>query len=57
MSPTFNEQHLEKCWKACWHRARRPVEGVLVAEDEASKIAEQVIRNIAIDCLDGPESD
>ncbi|MEP4079199.1 hypothetical protein [Haloferula sp.] len=57
MSPTFNDQHLEKCWEACWHRARRPVEGVLVSEDEASKIAEQVIRNIAIDCLDGPESE
>jgi DNA-directed RNA polymerase specialized sigma24 family protein len=28
-----------------------------VPEDEASKIAEQVIRNIAIDCLDGPESE
>jgi hypothetical protein len=33
------------------------VEGVLVSEDEASKIAEQVIRNLAIDCLDGPESE
>ena len=57
MSPTFNEQHLEKCWNACWNRARRPVEGVLVSEDQASKIAEQVIRNMAIDCLDGPESE
>lgn len=57
MSPTFNEQHLQKCWNACWHRARRPVEGVLVSEDEATKIAEQVIRNLAIDCLDGPESE
>lgn len=57
MSLKFNEQHLEKCWNACWHRARRPVEGVLVSEDEASKIAEQVIRNIAIDCLDGPDSE
>lgn len=57
MSPNFNEQHLEKCWSACWHRARRPVEGVLVSEDEASKIAEQVIRNLAIDHGQGPASE
>lgn len=57
MSPTFKERHLEKCWEACWHRARRPVEGVLVSEDQASEIAEQVIRNLAIDHIDGPKSE
>jgi len=49
MSPTHPEKHLEKCWEACWHRARRPVEGVLVPEEQAAQIAEQVMRNIAMD--------
>lgn len=49
MSPDPSQKHLEKCWEACWHRARRPVEGVLVPEERAVEIAEQVIRNLALD--------
>ncbi|WP_193214524.1 sigma-70 family RNA polymerase sigma factor [Luteolibacter marinus] len=49
MSPTIPHKHLEKCWEACWHRARRPVEGVLVPEQQASEIAERVMRNLALD--------
>lgn len=43
-----NEQ-LQRCWRACWHRARRPLEGVLVSEDQAELIAEQAIRNVSLD--------
>ena len=53
MSPEHPQRHLEKCWEACWHRARRPVEGVLVPEDQAAEIAERVLRNICLD-YDGP---
>lgn len=48
MSPVHPQRHLEKCWEACWHRARRPVEGVLVPEDKAIEIAERVMRNISL---------
>lgn len=54
MAPVHPQRHLEKCWEACWHRARRPVEGVLVPEDEAAKIAEQVLRNICLDYQELP---
>jgi DNA-directed RNA polymerase specialized sigma24 family protein len=49
MSPDDPQKHLEKCWSACWHRARRPVEGVLLPEERALEIAEQVMRNAALD--------
>jgi len=49
MSPEHPQKHLEKCWEACWHRARRPVEGVLVPEEQAAEIAERVMRNICLD--------
>jgi DNA-directed RNA polymerase specialized sigma24 family protein len=49
MSPTSPQKHLQKCWEACWHRARRPVEGVLLPEEQATAIAERVMRNIALD--------
>lgn len=39
---------LESCWRASWHRARRPVEGVLVDRDLAARIAERALRNLAI---------
>jgi hypothetical protein len=46
--PTRKEQ-LQRCWNACWNRARRPVEGVLVSEDLSNAIAERAIRNVSID--------
>lgn len=49
MSHQLPQKHLEKCWEACWHRARRPVEGVLIPEERAAEIAERVLRNIALD--------
>jgi hypothetical protein len=45
----MQKEQLQRCWKACWHRARRPVEGVLVSEEQASVIAEQAIRNVSLD--------
>jgi hypothetical protein len=54
MTAEIPRKHLEKCWEACWHRARRPVEGVLVPEDRAVEIAERVIRNIAMDFEETP---
>lgn len=49
MSPTVSPTQLERCWQACWTRARRPIEGVLISEDEATLIAEQSIRNVSLD--------
>ena len=49
MSPEDPQKHLEKCWEACWHRARRPVESVLIPEERAVEIAERMMRNIALD--------
>lgn len=54
MSPEDPQKHLEKCWEACWHRARRPVEGVLIPEERAVEIAERVMRNIALDFQEVP---
>ncbi|TAE76408.1 MAG: hypothetical protein EAZ84_07630 [Verrucomicrobia bacterium] len=54
MPPTDHQKHLDQCWSACWHRARRPVEGVLVPEERAIEIAEQVMRNIALDFAELP---
>jgi hypothetical protein len=45
----MKHEQLQRCWTACWHRARRPIEGVLVSEDQAAAIAEQVIRNVSLD--------
>lgn len=46
----FSQQdQLQRCWNACWHRARRPLEGILVTADQASLIAAQVIRNVSLD--------
>ncbi len=54
MSPTPSHAHFQKCWEACWHRARRPVEGVLVSEERAAEIAERVMRNVALDFQELP---
>ena len=54
MAPTSPQRHLQKCWEACWHRARRPVEGVLLPEDRAAEIAERVMRNVAVDLENFP---
>jgi len=54
MSPTVCPTQLERCWQACWTRARRPIEGVLISEDEAAHIAEQCIRNISLDYEEFP---
>lgn len=45
----MQKEQLQRCWSACWHRARRPVEGVLVSEDQASAIADRAIRNVSLD--------
>jgi hypothetical protein len=45
----MKEEQLQRCWTACWHRARRPIEGILVSEEQANLIAEQVIRNVSLD--------
>ena len=50
----MQQDQLQRCWKACWHRARRPVEGVLVSEDQASQIAERAIRNVSLDYEEFP---
>lgn len=50
--PMVDEMHkdqLERCWNSCWQRARRPVEGVILPEEQASDLAEQSIRNLSID--------
>ena len=49
MSPAVHPEQLERCWQACWTRARRPVEGVLISEEEATSIAERAIRNVSLD--------
>lgn len=54
MSPEVSQKYLEKCWEVCWHRARRPVEGVLISEERAAGIAERVMRNIALDFEEVP---
>lgn len=54
MSPTVSPEQLERCWQVCWTRARRPVEGILVSEDEAAAIAEQSIRNVSLDFNEFP---
>lgn len=45
----MKQDQLQRCWKACWHRARRPVKGVLVSEEQATEIAERAIRNVSLD--------
>lgn len=47
MSPTVRPEQLERCWQACWTRAKRPVEGVLISDEEAARIAERAIRNVS----------
>jgi hypothetical protein len=49
MAPTMKQEQLQRCWKACWHRARRPIEGILVSEEQATHITEQAIRNVSLD--------
>jgi hypothetical protein len=49
MAPSMKHEQLQRCWTACWHRARRPIEGILVSEDQAAAIAEQAIRNVSLD--------
>ncbi|MGL4398623.1 MAG: hypothetical protein ACRCXD_02035 [Luteolibacter sp.] len=50
----MKHEQLQRCWTACWHRARRPIEGVLVSEDQAAAIAEQIIRNVSLDYSEFP---
>ncbi len=45
----LNKDQLERCWNSCWQRARRPVEGVILSEEQASVLTEQSIRNLSID--------
>lgn len=45
----MQQEQLQRCWKACWHRARRPIEGILVSEDQATTIADRAIRNVSLD--------
>ena len=45
----MRKTQLERCWSICWHRARRPVEGVILSEEQAAVLAEQSIRNLSID--------
>jgi hypothetical protein len=54
MTSTVCPEQLERCWQACWTRARRPVEGVLISETEAAQIAERCIRNVAFDYEEFP---
>lgn len=54
MSPAVHPEQLERCWQACWTRARRPVEGVLISEEEATSIAERAIRNVSLEYDDFP---
>lgn len=49
MAPSMKQEQLQRCWTACWNRARRPVEGVLVSEEQAAEIAERSIRNVSLD--------
>lgn len=49
MEESLKKEQLQRCWSACWHRARRPVEGVLVSEEQASLIADRAIRNVSLD--------
>ncbi|MGB1129235.1 MAG: hypothetical protein ACPG4K_04235 [Haloferula sp.] len=54
MSLAVSPEQLERCWQVCWTRARRPIEGILVSEDEATVIAEQSIRNVSLDFEEFP---
>lgn len=45
---------LQRCWESCWQRARRPVEGVILSEEQAAIFAEQSIRNLSIDFEEFP---
>lgn len=49
MEGSIRKEQLERCWNVCWHRAHRPVEGVLVSEELAKLIADQSIRNVSLD--------
>lgn len=46
---------LESCWRSCWHRARRPVEGVLTDAETATRLAERALRNLAVDLEAGTD--
>ena len=45
----ITDKLLQRCWEACWARARRPVEGVLVPDEDARRIAERALRNVSLD--------
>lgn len=49
MEDPIRTEQLQRCWSACWHRARRPVEGTLLSEELADAITERAIRNISLD--------
>jgi hypothetical protein len=50
----MQQEQLQRCWKACWHRARRPIEGILVSEDQATILADRAIRNVSLDYEEFP---
>ncbi len=54
MEDPIRKEQFQRCWNACWHRARRPVEGVLVAENQANAITERAIRNVSLDFKNFP---
>jgi DNA-directed RNA polymerase specialized sigma24 family protein len=54
MESSMQKEQLQRCWAACWHRARRPVEGVMVSEEQASAIADRAIRNVSLDYEEFP---
>ncbi len=49
MGTEMHKNQLERCWNSCWQRARRPVEGVILSEEQAAIFAEQSIRNLSLD--------
>lgn len=49
METRMRKEQLERCWQSCWQKARRPIEGILLSEDQATTLTEQSIRNLAID--------
>ncbi|MEP2777100.1 MAG: hypothetical protein ABJQ29_12975 [Luteolibacter sp.] len=49
MDDLKKQEQLKRCWNSCWHRARRPVEGVLLPEETATSITERSMRNVSLD--------
>lgn len=47
MPASLHPDQLQRCWSACWARARRPVEGLLLPEAQAAALTERAIRETA----------